>query len=46
MADHDHKHGSMDTSSQEKMFASFMSWVSWSVVIIIATLILLYLVNG
>lgn len=42
----DHKHGSMDIETQEKTFASFMTWVTRTVIAIIVALILLYLING
>ena len=41
-----HEHGSMNIEAQEKTFASFMSMVSKSVVIILVALVLLYLING
>lgn len=34
-----HEHGSMDTSSQEKTFDSFMNWVKWSAIVIIGILV-------
>lgn len=46
MADQKHEHGTMNTDVQEKTFANFMSFVSKSVVIILVSLVLLYLVNG
>ena len=42
----EHKHGEMDVSVQEKTFAGFMNMVTKGTVIIIASLILLALING
>ena len=41
-----HSHGSMDITTQEKTFASFVTWVTRTVVAIIVALILLALING
>jgi hypothetical protein len=46
MADHEHKHGSMDTTTQEKTFAGFMRMVTWGAGISIAVLIFLALSNS
>lgn len=46
MADEKHEHGSMNIDVQEKTFDGFMKTVSWAVVLIIVSLILLYLING
>jgi hypothetical protein len=45
MADQEHKHGEMDIEVQEKTFDGFMKMVTWSVVIILAALILLAMIN-
>lgn len=37
----DHKHGEMDTTAQEKTFAGFVRFTTWSTVVIIFVLILL-----
>ncbi|MEM6304548.1 MAG: aa3-type cytochrome c oxidase subunit IV [Pseudomonadota bacterium] len=37
----EHEHGTMDYSEQEKMFFSFMSFVTRTVIIILAILILM-----
>ncbi|MEM9967450.1 MAG: aa3-type cytochrome c oxidase subunit IV [Pseudomonadota bacterium] len=37
----DHEHGSMNTEVHEKTFASFMSLVTKSVVVILAVLVLM-----
>lgn len=42
----DHKHGSMDTSVQEKTFEGFMKYVTWGAVVSIGILIFAALVNG
>lgn len=42
----EHKHGSMDITEQEKTFAGFAKVVTWSVVVILVSLILLYGING
>jgi len=42
----DHKHGSMDTSVQEKTFEGFMRYVTWGAVVSIGILIFAALVNG
>ena len=41
-----HKHGQMDIAEQEKMFAGFVRFATWGVVIIFAALVLLALVNS
>jgi len=43
MADQEHKHGSMDTSAQEKTFAGFVNVTKWVVIVIIALLVFLAL---
>ncbi|KIC50307.1 aa3-type cytochrome c oxidase subunit IV [Tateyamaria sp. ANG-S1] len=35
----EHKIGEMDIEAQEKTFDGFMSWVTWSVVIILVLLV-------
>jgi len=35
----DHEHGSMDTTSQQKTFDGFMSFVTKSVIVILAILV-------
>ncbi len=42
----EHKHGSMDTTEQEKTFDGFMRFTIWTVVVIIVALILLALINA
>ena len=42
----EHKHGSMDTSVQEKTFAGFIRMVTWGAGISIGILIFLALANG
>jgi len=42
----EHKHGSMDTSVQEKTFAGFIRMVTWGTVISIGILIFLALANA
>ena len=42
----EHKHGSMDTTEQEKTFAGFAKFTTNSVIVIIVALILLAIVNG
>ncbi|MEM8578791.1 MAG: aa3-type cytochrome c oxidase subunit IV [Pseudomonadota bacterium] len=37
----DHKHGEMDTTEHEKMFGAFMKFTNWSVMLILALLILM-----
>jgi hypothetical protein len=41
----DHEHGSMDITAQEKTFEGFVRFTIWTVVVIIAALILLALIN-
>lgn len=41
-----HKHGSMDTTEQEKTFNGFMTITKWTTITIIVALILLYMING
>ncbi len=42
----EHKHGSMDTSVQEKTFEGFLKYVTWGAVVSIGILIFAALVNG
>ncbi|MEX3316719.1 aa3-type cytochrome c oxidase subunit IV [Sulfitobacter sp. PS-8MA] len=42
----EHEHGSMDIEAQEKTFDGFMSFVTRSVVVILAILVLLALFAG
>lgn len=42
----EHKHGNMNTSTQEKTFAGFVTIVGRAVIIILVALVLLALVNG
>ncbi len=42
----EHKHGSMDTTEQEKTFAGFVKYTTNSVIVIIVALILIAIVNG
>ena len=37
----DHKHGDMDIKVQEKTFDGFMNFTQWSVIIILALLVLM-----
>lgn len=46
MAEQEHEHGSMDIKTQEKTFAGFVKFTTYSVIGIIIFLILLALVNG
>lgn len=41
-----HKHGEMNTETQEKTFDGFVKAVAWSTVAIIVALIFIALVNG
>ncbi|MDG1532315.1 MAG: aa3-type cytochrome c oxidase subunit IV [Paracoccaceae bacterium] len=41
-----HEHGKMDISVQEKTFAGYVKFTSWSIVAIIAVLIFLAIVGG
>lgn len=41
----EHKHGSMDTRTQEKTFAGFIRLTTWGAVISIGVLIFLALAN-
>lgn len=42
----EHKHGSMNVKSQENTFAGFVSFVKWSVIIVIGILVFMALVNA
>ncbi len=42
----EHKHGSMDTTAQEKTFAGFIRMVTWGACISIGILIFMALVNA
>lgn len=49
MADHshgEHKHGSMDIRVQEKTFAGFVRWVTWTTVAIFVVLVFMALANA
>ena len=35
----DHKHGEMDISAQEKTFAGFMKWTTWTVIVILLLIV-------
>lgn len=37
----DYKHGEMDTKVQEDTFNGFMAWTKWSVIVILAVLVLM-----
>ncbi|MBM2291898.1 aa3-type cytochrome c oxidase subunit IV [Sulfitobacter pseudonitzschiae] len=37
----DYKHGEMDTKVQEATFNGFMAWTKWSVIVILAVLVLM-----
>ncbi|MGB7240558.1 MAG: aa3-type cytochrome c oxidase subunit IV [Sulfitobacter sp.] len=37
----EHTHGEMDTKVQEKTFEGFMSFTTWSVIIILAIIVLM-----
>jgi len=41
-----HKHGEMDISTQEQTFAGFVGFVTKTVIVILVSLVLLYLING
>ena len=42
----EHKHGSMDTTEQQKTFDGFMTFTIRTVVVIIVALVLLAMING
>ena len=42
----EHKHGTMDTSVQEKTFEGFIKWVTWGAVVSIGILLFAAAVNG
>lgn len=42
----EHKPGSMDVRVQEKTFAGFTKFVTWTVIAIIAVLVFIALANG
>ena len=46
MAESKHEHGKMDISTQEKTFAGFVRASTWSIVVIVVLLILLYGIAG
>ena len=37
----DHKHGDMDIKTQEKTFDGFMRFTTWSVIVILAIIVLM-----
>lgn len=43
---HEHKHGTMDITVQERTFAGFVRFVTWTVVLILVFLVLLAMFNG
>lgn len=42
----DHKPGSMDIKTHEETFAGFVTFVKWTVVVILAVLVFLALANA
>ena len=42
----EHKHGSMNTEVQEKVFGGFVRIVAWGAVLSLAFLVFLAIVNG
>ncbi len=42
----EHKHGEMDTTSQEKTFDGFLKFMTWSAIVVIVVLILVAMING
>ena len=42
----EHKHGSMDTKDQEKIFAGFVKFSTNTIIICIVLLVLIALING
>jgi uncharacterized integral membrane protein len=45
MAD-DFKHGTMDTSIQEKTFGGFVRAMTWTAIVVVVVLVLLAIFNG
>jgi len=45
-SDHNHEHGTMDTSTQEATFEGFIRAVVWVAAVSIGVLIFIGLVNG
>ncbi|TMM55511.1 aa3-type cytochrome c oxidase subunit IV [Sulfitobacter sabulilitoris] len=39
----EHKHGEMNTETQEKTFEGFMRFTTWSVIVILAIIVLMAL---
>ena len=37
----DHKHGEMDITEHNKTFEAFVAWTKWSVIIILAIIVLM-----
>lgn len=46
MADHDHKHGEMDITVQERTFEGFINFTIRTVIVILVAVILLALINA
>ena len=46
MTEEKHEHGSMDIKDHEKTFLGFVKFTTYSVVIILLTLVFLAIVNG
>lgn len=42
----EHKHGSMDTTVQEKVFAGFVTFVGRAIIVILVLLVFAALING
>lgn len=42
----DYRHGEMDVTAQEKTFHGFLTWLKWSAIIAIITLLFVAMVNG
>ncbi|MEM7060903.1 MAG: aa3-type cytochrome c oxidase subunit IV [Pseudomonadota bacterium] len=41
MAEHEHEHGSMDVTEQERVFVGFIRWSAW--VLVLVAIILLFM---
>ncbi len=42
----EHKHGSMDITTQQKTFEGFINYVKWGAIISVGLLLFIALVNG
>lgn len=42
----EHKHGEMDTTTQERTFFGFVNWVKWGIIVSLLILVFLAIFNS